>query len=105
MGTLFYGSARISIDIDDATLAHLRALITTKQRRNEGFLISWTDPAELGDGRNSVWIHPHADLHYKFDHAQVPPLDAELLEEMSKQSSTSRGVELSQAALVDQLDI
>jgi hypothetical protein len=104
MGKLFYGSARTSIDIDDATLAHLRALITTKQRRNEGFLISWTDSAEGGEGRNSVWIHPHADLHYRFAGSQVPHLDPEILEEMSKQSSTSRGVELEQAALVDHVD-
>lgn len=102
MGTLFYGSARVPIRVDDVLLAHLRALVTTKQRRNEGFLISWIDSTEEGDGRSSVWIHPYADLHYKFDAAGLPQLDGELLEEMSKQSSTSRGVELDEASLVHQ---
>ncbi|MEO5921316.1 MAG: hypothetical protein ABIQ01_09255 [Pseudolysinimonas sp.] len=100
MGTLFYGSARVSIRVDDAMLAHLRALITTKQRRNEGFLVSWIDSQEEGDGRSSVWIHPFADLHYKFDNHALPQLDSELLEEMSKKSSTSRGVELDGATLL-----
>jgi hypothetical protein len=104
MGTLFYGSARISIHVDDVMLAHLRALITTKQRRNEGFLVSWTDALEVGDGRSSVWIHPYADLHYKFEESHIPQLDADLLEEMSKNSSTSRGVELDGATLAHPID-
>jgi hypothetical protein len=104
MGTLFYGSARTPVDVDDATLAHLRALVTTKQRRNEGFLLSWIDVNEGGDGRSSVWIHPYADLHYRFDEAQLPALDPELLEEMSKNSSTSRGVEIDGAVLARLVD-
>jgi hypothetical protein len=99
MGTLFYGATRTPIRIDDRLLAHLRAVITAKMRRDEPFLISWTDSAEVGHGRSSVWVHPGCDLHYKFDGGTSPTLDAELLDRLNVESLQARGIELAEATL------
>jgi len=99
VGTLFYGSSRLPIRIDDRILAHLKAVVTAKMRRGEGFLISWTDSAEVGHGRSSVWVHPNCDMHYKFDGGTPPKLDSALLDEMNVESIQARGIELSDATL------
>ena len=99
LGTLFYGAGRLPIRIDDRILAHLKAVVTAKMRRGEGFLISWTDSAEVGHGRSSVWVHPSCDLHYKFDGGTPPKLDPALLEEMNIESIQARGIELADATL------
>ena len=99
MGTLFYGAARLPIRIDDRILAHLKAVVTAKMRRGEGFLLSWSDSAEVGHGRSSVWVYPACDLHYKFDDGAPPKLDPVLLEEMNVESIQARGIELAEATL------
>ena len=99
LGTLFYGAGRLPIRIDDRILAHVKAVVTSKMRRGEGFLISWTDSAEVGHGRSSVWVHPGCDLHYKFDGGKPPKLDPVLLEEMNIESIQARGIELTDATL------
>ncbi|MEO6116839.1 MAG: hypothetical protein ABIP33_10685 [Pseudolysinimonas sp.] len=99
MGTLFYGASRLPIRIDDRILAHVKAVVTAKMRRGEGFLISWSDSAEVGHGRSSVWVHPSCDLHYKFDGGNPPKLDPDLLEEMNVESIQPRGIELADATL------
>jgi hypothetical protein len=99
LGTLFYGAARTPIRIDDRILAHLKAVVTAKMRRGEGFLISWTDSAEVGHGRSSVWVHPTCDMHYKFDGGAAPKLDPSLLEAMNIESIQPQGIELADATL------
>ena len=68
-------------------------------RREEGFLLSWTDSTEVGQGRSSVWIHPECDLHDKFDGATPPKLDTSILEQMNVESIQARGIELAEATL------
>ncbi len=92
MGTLYYGAARTPIVIDDRLLAHLKVVATSKLRRNESFLISWDEPPENGSGRGSVFIHANCDLVYRFDGARPAELDQQLLETMSAESMSSRGL-------------
>ncbi len=99
VGTLYYGAARTPIRIDDRILAHLKAVVTAKMRRGEGFLISWTDSAEVGHGRSSVWVYPSCDLHYKFDGSTPAKLDPTLLEALNVQSIQPLGIELAEATL------
>jgi hypothetical protein len=99
MGTLFYGGDRTPVRIDDRVLAHLRAVVTAKMRRGEGFLLSWTDSISIGDGRSSVWVHPASDLHYKFDGSQSAKLDPALLEQLNMEATQARGIELAEATL------
>ena len=104
MGTLFYGSDRTPIRIDDRILAHLRAVLTAKMRRGEGFQISWTDSITIGDGRSSVWLSAESDLHYKFDGKTQPKLDQALLEQLTVESSQARGIVIAEATLAHQPD-
>lgn len=99
MGTLFYGSARTPIRVDDRILAHLKVVATSKLRRNEGFLVSWQDSSDVGGGRSSIWVHPACDLHYKFDGGQPAAIDQELIEAMSIASNASRGIQVDEATL------
>jgi hypothetical protein len=92
MGTLFYGSARTPITVDDRLLAHLKVIVTSKLRRNESFLLSWDEPPENGSGRGSVFIHPTCDLIYRFDGSRPAELDQDLLEAMATQSMSNRGL-------------
>ncbi len=92
MGTLYYGSARTPLVIDDRLLAHLKVVATSKLRRNEAFLLSWDEPAENGSGRGSVFIHVTCDLIYRFDGSRPAELDQQLLESMSAESTSNRGL-------------
>lgn len=103
MGDLFYGSARTRVRLDDRTLLHLRAVITTKLRRGEAFLVSWRDSQDIGDGRSSVWIHPYLDLHFKFDGSRAATIDRDLLERMLVGAGSTGGLELDEASLVSRI--
>ena len=105
MGTLFYGGDRTPIRIDDRILAHLRAVVTAKMRRGEGFLISWTDSISIGDGRSSVWLNSETDLHYKFDGGTQIKLDPALLEQLNVESIQPRGVEIADATLAHRPEV
>ncbi|MGN6325584.1 DUF7882 family protein [Pseudolysinimonas sp.] len=94
MGTLFYGSGRLPVLIDDVVLAHIQALVSSKLRRHEGFLLSWSDSMNIGNGRSSVWVHPAADLHFKFDGGKSPAIDQALFAEMANAANGPRGLVL-----------
>jgi hypothetical protein len=80
--------------MDDRALAHLQVVITTKLRRNEGFLIQWERPAEKGSGRGGFWIHPNCDLTYEYEGNREPSLDHDELDRMMIAASASSGVKI-----------
>ena len=94
MGTLHYGASRTSLRIDDRDLAHLQAVITTKLRRNEGFLLQWDRPSESGSGRGGFWVHPNCDIAYDYDGGREPSLDHEELDRMMMAASATGGVRI-----------
>lgn len=65
MGRLLY-DAKVAVDFDDRLLFHLQAVIAAKLRRGESFLFTWVDDDSIGDGRTSIWVHPHAHLSFKY---------------------------------------
>lgn len=99
MGELHYGPGRTRVRIDDRTLAHLMVVTTSKLRRDEPFLLSWTNGNEVGNGRSALWIHRNCDLHYRFDGGRMPALDQSLLEHMSVAASSAGGLQLEDATL------
>ena len=99
MGTMFYGSARTPITMEDSTLLLLKTVASTKFRRKEGFMLSWADAVETGRGRSSVWMHVECDLHFAFESPSRIALDRERLEAMSIEASSGSGVELTDASL------
>ncbi|MFD3444536.1 hypothetical protein ACFDTO_08055 [Microbacteriaceae bacterium 4G12] len=52
MGTLFYGASRLEVTFDDRVLAHLQIVMTSKLRRHESFMLSWSVDRTDGSGRS-----------------------------------------------------
>jgi len=94
VGTLLYGASRTSIRVDDRTLAHLQVVITTKLRRNEGFLLQWDRGVDSGSGRGAFWVHPSSDLIYDFDGGREPSLDPGELDRMMSEASGRHGLRI-----------
>lgn len=94
MGTLYYGSQRLAVVIADRPLAHLKAVMLAKLRRNEGFGFSWSKGMDEGSGRCTVWVHPAIELQFDFDDAARPALNRAWLEVLTRQASTSLGLTL-----------
>lgn len=83
MGTLEYNSSRPPIEVDDATLAHLKIVIGTKLRRQESFMMTWLPPEQQDfAGRLTVWMHPSIPLSLTFDDAEMPTIDSKRIELM-----------------------
>ncbi|HKT57660.1 MAG TPA: hypothetical protein VJR25_12880 [Microbacterium sp.] len=93
MGSLYYATAP-PVAIPDRLLAHLRAVVTVKLRRNERFAVSFA-PAD-GDGiaSTTLWFAPAIPLRFEFDSDQAESLDPVLLQELASQANSTRGVAL-----------
>lgn len=81
MGNLEYNSSRPPIEVEDATLAHLKIVIGTKLRRQESFMMTWpSDRAR--PGRFTVRMHPSIPLIFEFDSATPVVIDPKCVEMM-----------------------
>lgn len=94
MGTLYYGNARTPIEIEDRALAHVKFVILSKLRRNEGFGFSWAKSVDLGSGRSTVWMAPSIPLQFDFTEVTRPALNRAWLEVLNQQAATSGGLTL-----------
>lgn len=86
-----YGGAQ-EYEFDDRTLAHLKVAITLKLRRQESFLMSWTNPVERGGGRVSIWLAPTIPLSFRFSGSRSPRLNNTWLSVLNDLSNTPRGL-------------
>lgn len=93
MGKFIYGIPSIEVEIDDRALAHLKAVITSKLRRDESFTFTWQD--DDGDTTHkSVWLDPAIPIQFEIAGEQDPPLNREWLEELSRSSNTPGGLKI-----------
>ncbi|WP_188756503.1 DUF7882 family protein [Microbacterium album] len=92
MGTLFYGAGSTPIEIDDRALAHLKAVIVAKLRRDEAFTLSLQH--EDGSGRSTLWINAAIPLRFRFDESERPELNPEWLEDLAESASLLGGITL-----------
>lgn len=90
MGTLIYDGERI--DFEDRALAHLQAAITTKLRRREPFLISWTRGEPGGPARRSLWIDNAIPIRYDFDRSDVGSMNTAWLSSMVEMAGRTSGL-------------
>jgi hypothetical protein len=93
MGYLTYGGSQ-EYEFDDRTLAHLKVAITMKLRRQESFLFSWSNPADRGGGRTSIWLNPSIPLTFRFSGSRPPQLNKEWLAALSELANTAQGLTL-----------
>ncbi len=93
MGYLNYGGTQ-EFEFEDRTLAHLKAAIAVRLRRQESFLLSWVIPTERGGGRISVWVSPSIPLVFRFAGSRSPSLNKAWLNVLVELSHTPRGLVL-----------
>lgn len=91
MGYLMYSNCA-EYEFDDRTLAHLKVAINMKLRRQECFLMSWTNPVEKGSGRVSLWLSPNIPLVFRFSGSRAPQLNEAWLRVLNELSHTPRGL-------------
>lgn len=91
MGHLYYGNSDTRIDMPDRLLAHLKVVIATKLRRNESFMLSWTNAADAS-GRASIWLQPAIALRFVFDSAEMEVLNPQTVRDMANSATSSAGL-------------
>lgn len=92
MGRFIYGNGNTKTEIEDRTLAHLQHVIGSKLRRGESFFFSWKDDPSTGGGRRSIWVHPGADLEFRFFGHRTPRFNREWLEALALVANGSSGL-------------
>lgn len=92
MGTLYYGSQGTPMEINDRALAHLKAVIIAKLRRNEAFTLSLQH--EDGTGRSTVWLSATIPLRFTFEEAERAELNPQWLEELAESANLLGGITL-----------
>ncbi|WP_400999563.1 hypothetical protein [Agromyces sp. GXQ0307] len=90
MGMLHVG--RITrIDLPDAVLAHVHAVLIAKLRVHEPVLVGWTGP----DGRrDEVFVHPSMSLVVRYDADDALGLDRAWLERLMRSANGVGGLQL-----------
>jgi hypothetical protein len=94
MGVLMYGSPGVEFTFDDRTLTHLLIVITTKLRRHESFVFSWSDPPEAGSGRSTIWLDSSSTLFYRFSGGRIPLINTAWIDVLSRSASSGTGLTL-----------
>ncbi|MFC7432187.1 MULTISPECIES: hypothetical protein [unclassified Agrococcus] len=93
MGILTYGGST-AYEIDDRTLAHLRAVIVAKLRQHQHFELSWTVEAHAGSGRVALTIDPAIPLEFSFRSAQPERLNPRWTQALMEGANSPRGLVL-----------
>ncbi|OIU88687.1 hypothetical protein [Microbacterium sp. AR7-10] len=96
MGVLKYGESDEPLRVDDRTLAHLQAVITTKLRRHESFTLSWQHP-ESGD-EETIWLHPSIPLRFVFEGTAPRDFNAAWLDRLMRSANSTGGIKLVEEA-------
>lgn len=91
MGRFNYENT-VKTEFDDRLLAHLQQVICNKLRRGEPFLLTWREDPSTGEGRTSVWVHPHAALSFKYRGSRRPSINRQWLEVLAYSANQPTGL-------------
>ncbi|MEO6116445.1 MAG: hypothetical protein ABIP33_08685 [Pseudolysinimonas sp.] len=94
MGKFIYGIPSVEIELDDKILAHVKAVITAKLRRNESFTFTWEDPDGDELTHHSVWLDSSIPIQFEISGKQDPPLNREWLDLLNRTASTPSGLRI-----------
>ncbi|TFD23784.1 ATP-dependent DNA ligase [Cryobacterium sp. TMS1-13-1] len=92
MGTLLYGNPGIVITFDDRALMHLQIVISTKLRRRESFIFTWSDSADEGSGRSAIWLDPTSTLYYRYFGSRTPSINRDWIEVLMLSANSAGGL-------------
>jgi hypothetical protein len=88
----FLFEGQLKADFEDRLLAHLQMVIGSKLRRGESFYFTWKDDVSIGDGRTSIWLHPHSVLTYKYYGGRQPELNRAWVDALMHTANSARGL-------------
>lgn len=91
MGRFHYNTL-VKTEVEDRVLAHLQIVIGNKLKRGESFYFTWRDDPSVGDGRRAVWIHPSADLDFKYYGSRAPSINRTWLEKLAHAANSTGGL-------------
>lgn len=92
MGALIYGGSD-GYEFDDVVLAHLQAVVATKLRRQEGFLLSWMDRTSSPIGTlRAIWLDQAVSVQFVFSGTALPALNREWIAEMVEKANGNGGL-------------
>jgi hypothetical protein len=94
MGKLIYGMPSIEVEFDDRLLAHLKAVITSKLRRDESFTFTWEDPTGGELTHSSIWLDPAIPLQFEIAGKKDPSLNRAWLELLSQSANSPGGLKI-----------
>lgn len=94
LGVLLYGEAKLEVEFDDRTLAHLQLVIGSKLRRGESFFFSWVDPQTTGGGRSSIWMEGSIPLVFRYRSSKRQEINREWLEQLTLSANQPQGLRL-----------
>jgi hypothetical protein len=87
MGMLIY-NGRMSLPLDDRTLAHIQAVVVNKLRRRESFAFT----AAVDGGEVVSWIGASTPLQFVFSGNRRPMLNRAWLEVLAEAASSNGGL-------------
>ena len=93
MGKFTYDS-KVAVDFDDRLLTHLQLVIAAKLRRGESFLFTWVDDDSVGDGRTTIWMHPHALLSFKYFGKRPASINRAWVDELMTTANSVAGLQV-----------
>jgi hypothetical protein len=82
----------IKVELEDRLLSHIEHVVTSKLRRGESFTFTWKEDVSVGGGRVTVWLHPHANIVYKFHGGRTPPLNPAWLQALAFTAGGAHGL-------------
>lgn len=91
MGRFAYDGT-VTVDFDDRLLMHLQTVIAAKLRRGESFLFTWVDDDSAGDGRTTIWLHPHTLLTFKYFGKRPAALNRSWMEQLMLTANSAGGL-------------
>lgn len=92
MGYLIYNHSEFHFS--DRELAHLQVVVSTKLRRREAFLLSWTQSPERGGGVHSLWVVNGVSLRIVYEGSRLPAVNHEWLEGLMVAAGRAGGLRL-----------
>jgi hypothetical protein len=74
----------------------LQIVITAKLRRRESFVLTWTDAAEVGSGRSTIWLDPSSTLYYRYLGSRPISINREWVDVLMLSANSANGLMFTQ---------
>ncbi|MFM9876984.1 MAG: ATP-dependent DNA ligase [Rhodoglobus sp.] len=94
MGFPYYGNNSYAVEIDDRALAHLKVAMLTLLRAGKCLAFCFDRSADIGSGRETLWISPSTEIRFLFRGSRVPTINHEWLRRIIATADAPTGLRL-----------